>query len=101
MPSTHSCDTVGTTGLQKGLLSRSAQVRRNPSLVKPGDIFLLPQAPLDWFHTGLVIEVKGDVFVTIEGNTNEDGSRNGVGVFKRNRNFKKSSIDVFSIRPLV
>ncbi len=101
MPLTYSCDTVGTTGLQKGLLSRFAQVRKNPSLVKPGDVFLVQKTPNDWFHTGLVTAVRDSVFETIEGNTNEDGSANGIGVYKRSRNFMVSKLDVFSIEPLV
>ena len=34
-------------------------------------------------HAGLVIEVKGDHIVTIEGNTNPGGSSDGFGVFRR------------------
>lgn len=36
-------------------------------------------------HTGLVRAVNGSVFDTVEGNTNEDGSRQGIGVFTRER----------------
>lgn len=36
-------------------------------------------------HMGIVEVVNKDVLTTIEGNTNEDGSRNGVGVFRRKR----------------
>jgi peptidoglycan hydrolase-like protein with peptidoglycan-binding domain len=101
MPLTYSCDTVGTTGIAKGLLSRVATVRANPSIVKPGDIFLVQKTPNDWFHTGLITGVHGDLFDTIEGNTNTDGSSNGNGVYKRVRNFQTSKLDVFSIQPLV
>lgn len=101
MPLTYSCDTVGTTGIAKGLLSRVATVRANPSVVKPGDIFLVQKTPNDWFHTGLITGVHGDLFDTIEGNTNTDGSSNGNGVYKRVRNFQTSKLDVFSIQPLV
>ena len=100
MPLTYSCDTVGTIGLNKGLLKRFTEVRRDPSVVKPGDIFLVQKTPFDWFHTGLITAVHDSVFETIEGNTNEDGSHNGVGVFKRARNFKVQKLDVFSIEPL-
>ncbi len=34
-------------------------------------------------HTGLVSKVIGNNLETIEGNTNDDGSREGVGVFRR------------------
>ena len=49
MPLTYSCDTVGTVGLQKGILFRYTQIRNDPSLAKPGDIFLLQKSPNDGF----------------------------------------------------
>jgi peptidoglycan hydrolase-like protein with peptidoglycan-binding domain len=101
MPVTFSCDTIGTTGLRKGLLSRFSVVRNNPQLVKPGDIFLLQKTPNDWMHTGLITAIHEETFDTIEGNTNTDGSSNGNGVYKRVRNFRQSKLDVFSIEPLV
>jgi peptidoglycan hydrolase-like protein with peptidoglycan-binding domain len=101
MPLTYSCDTVATTGINKGLLNRVAAIRANPSIVKPGDIFLVQKSPNDWMHTGIITGVHGDLFDTIEGNTNTDGSSNGNGVYKRVRNFQSSKLDVFSIQPLV
>mgnify|MGYP003460819663 FL=1 len=101
MPLTYSCDTVGTTGLQKGLLTRFTTVRNNPSIVKPGDIFLLQKTPHDWVHTGIITAVGSDTFETIEGNTNGGGSSNGNAALKRVRNFRQSKLDVFSIEPLV
>lgn len=101
MPLTYSCDTVGSTGLQKNLLTRYQTARSNPSLIKPGDIFLIQKSTFDWYHTGIVIEVQGDVIETIEGNTNADGSSNGNAVLNRMRNFKQTKIDFFSIEPLV
>lgn len=101
MPLTYSCDTVGTTGLQKGNLSRYTKIRSNPLLVKPGDIFLLQKTPNDWHHTGIILSIGTETFETIEGNTNEGGSSNGNGVYKRVRNFMGSKLDVFSIEPLV
>ena len=62
---------------------------KNPSLIKPGDIFLLQKSPNDWTHTGIVIAVTGDVIETIEGNTNIAGSHNGNAVMNRIRNFKR------------
>ncbi|WP_262148634.1 hypothetical protein [Chryseobacterium foetidum] len=51
----------------------------------------------DWIHTAVIVDVIGDTFITIEGNTNNDGSSNGDGVYKRVRNFRKSYLDVFSL----
>lgn len=101
MPLTYSCDTMGSTASQKKLLIKNKDIKNNPSLVKPGDIFLLQKSALDWYHTGIITEVHEDYFETIEGNTNTDGSHNGNGVYKRTRNFQKQLLDVFSIEPLV
>ncbi|PKA84427.1 putative peptidoglycan binding protein [Ulvibacter sp. MAR_2010_11] len=100
-PLTYSCDTVGTVGLEKGLLTRYQKIRATPSIIKPGDIFLLQKSTLDWIHTGIITAVRNDVIETIEGNTNLAGSRNGIAVMKRTRNFQQSKLDVFSIEPLV
>jgi hypothetical protein len=101
MPSSFSCDEVGEAALAKGLLTRFAKVRNDPSVAKPGDIFLLQAEPHDWTHTGIIVSVGNDVFETIEGNTNNDGSNNGDRACKRVRNFRKQKLDVFSIEPLV
>ena len=101
MPLTFSCDTVGSTGLQKGLLTRFSEVRNNPGNVKPGDILLLQKAPHDWTHTAIITAIGDGIFETVEGNTNDGGSRNGFAAIKRIRNFRTSKLDVFSIEPLV
>lgn len=101
MPLTYSCDTVGTTGIQKKILTRFQAARTNPALIKPADIFLIQKTPNDWFHTGIVTAVHGDIIETVEGNTNSDGSHNGNAVMNRIRNYKQSKIDFFSIESLV
>ncbi|WP_433763605.1 peptidoglycan-binding protein [Flavobacterium ginsenosidimutans] len=101
MPLTYSCDTVGTTGLQKNILTRYQKARTNPALIKPGDIFLLQKTPNDWIHTGIVTAVHADTIETIEGNTNSGGSNNGNAVLDKIRNYKQSKLDFFSIESLV
>ncbi len=59
------------------------EAQDNPSLVKPGLIFLISTAG-GHGHCGLVKEVHGGNLTTIEGNTNPGGSREGIGVFLRN-----------------
>lgn len=54
----------------------------NAQTVKPGMIFLLDLGGGKG-HAGLVIEVRGDRIITIEGNTNPGGSADGFGVFRR------------------
>lgn len=101
MPLTYSCDTVGSFALTQRNLVRFANFRSNPSLVKPGDIFLIQKSPFDWMHTGIVVKVGADTIETIEGNTNSAGSHNGNAVFRRVRNFRQSKIDVVSLVPLL
>ncbi|WP_367914236.1 peptidoglycan-binding protein [Leadbetterella sp. DM7] len=100
-PLTYSCDVVGMTGLDKGVLVRNPNIRNGSATIKKGDIFLLRQSRLDWIHTGIIVEIEDKTFTTIEGNTNINGSSNGIGVFKRVRNYNTSIIDVFSIEKWV
>jgi hypothetical protein len=65
------------------------------------DIFLLQKSKNDWTHTGIIINAEDEILETIEGNTNEDGSRNGNRVRRRTRNFMKSMLDVFSVGSLL
>lgn len=101
MPLTYSCDTMGIEGLSKKLLLRYHEIRTNPSIIKPGDIFLCQKSRYDWTHAGIIVSAHDSIIETIEGNTNYEGSRNGVAVLRRTRNFRKSKIDVFSINPLL
>ncbi|MGI2035338.1 peptidoglycan-binding protein [Rhizobium panacihumi] len=54
----------------------------NPALIKPAMIFLLDTGGGKG-HAGLVESIDGDRLITIEGNTNDGGSREGYGVFRR------------------
>ena len=69
----------------------------NPGLIRPGHIFIMTFGSSGLGHTGLVERVTGGKLVTIEGNTNEGGSREGIGVFRRSlrkiSNINKGFID--------
>jgi len=54
----------------------------NPELVKPGMLFIMSTGGGNG-HTGIVEKVIGGRLVTLEGNTSEGGSREGIGVFRR------------------
>jgi hypothetical protein len=70
---------AGTRGIHR--LSAD-ECRDEPSLVQPGMIFIITTGG-GHGHTGLVEGVRGIALTTVEGNTNEDGSREGIGVFRR------------------
>ena len=66
---------------------KKAQLRKVPnraSGVKPGDIFIM-QFAHGTGHTGFVESIGNGVIHTIEGNTNDDGSREGYEVARRVR----------------
>jgi len=65
-----------------------AGTRARTELV-PGTIFLVrnKKNPSDWMHTGIVTAVMNDYFEAIEGNTNDDGDREGYEVCRRLRGF--------------
>lgn len=84
---------VKTGGVLKGwneanckkILAKDSKA--NPSLVKPGQIFIIDHGR-GYGHTGIVVEVNGGFIQTIEGNTNNTHSREGVGVFRLTRKIK-------------
>ncbi|MFV0261396.1 MAG: CHAP domain-containing protein [Kluyvera sp.] len=55
---------------------------------QPGDVMILDYGNGQG-HTGIVIEVNGNTLTTIEGNTNDDGSREGYEVAQRSRSAGK------------
>lgn len=54
----------------------------DPSLIKPGQIFIMSFGS-GTGHTGIIEKVEGGFLTTIEGNSNDGGSREGTGVFRR------------------
>lgn len=85
---TYSCDVLG--GAAKGA---QKLVAATSDKVVPGSVFLVRGAKAgDWVHTGIVIGVDGQTVTTIEGNTNDEGSREGYEVCQRIRN--RANLDV-------
>jgi hypothetical protein len=85
---TFSCDILASEGQMAGEFVSEVEARADTSLLKPGTVFLSRRTRRDWTHTGLVTRVDAkDVFSTIEGNTNDEGSREGYEVCARVRGF--------------
>jgi hypothetical protein len=88
MPLTPSfaCDELAKDAMKRGIF-----VTGGPSFdtshLTPGALFLVrrPSPQRGWHHTGIVIGVGPGTVTTIEGNTNEAGSREGVEVSRRVR----------------
>jgi hypothetical protein len=64
--------------------------------IRPGSLFLNRRTSTDWDHTGIVVKSVGEeVFLTIEGNTNDDGSREGYQVCQRVRGYEEKDFILF------
>lgn len=74
-PKTAGCDAIYQWAKRTGnLLDRP----------EPGCVFLVG-TPRDYTHTGFVAEVHPEMVITIEGNTNRAGEREGTCVMQRSR----------------
>lgn len=71
-----SCDALARDAKEKGIFFPG---NANPR-PEAGWVFVRRRVENDWNHTGLVIGAEATVFRTIEGNTNDDGSREGYEV---------------------
>jgi hypothetical protein len=76
LPMTASCDELLEFARKKGWLSETPKV---------GAVGLVMKNETDAVHTFLVTDVKRLSIHTIEGNTNEEGARDGYGVFEKSR----------------
>ncbi len=83
-PYAFGCDFLAAKGQEKGSFF-SVRKPADISLVKPGYLFLVRRTANDWTHIGIVESVQGDAMTTIEGNTNDEGSREGFEVCGRTR----------------
>lgn len=72
---------AGRPGARRILAAEAAD---NPGLVQPGQFFMLKTSETTG-HTGLIEAVAGGKLTTIEGNTNDTGAREGIGVFRRQK----------------
>jgi hypothetical protein len=68
----------------RALKITSADLVRQADRIQPGDQFIM-RFKAGTGHTGIVERVVGDVLHTIEGNTNDEGSREGFEVARRER----------------
>lgn len=102
LPNTLSCDVLGNHAIKHNRLIRNATLKKMTwaelkAAVKPGDLLNLSNTPTDWTHTALITAVHADHFETWEGNTNDEGSREGFEVCARIRNFHRQNVDVIQL----
>ena len=79
-----SCDQLAAQAKAAGIFLNE---HRAPNELRPGSLFLVRKSPTDWTHTGIVAEIHPEFFRTIEGNTNDDGVREGYEVCTLTRSY--------------
>jgi hypothetical protein len=86
-----SCDSLAAQGERIGHFVSETDISSGRVKIQdliPGSIFLVRRTPEDWTHTGIVTQFNEDSFDTIEGNTNDDGHREGYEVCARMRGIR-------------
>ena len=98
LPYFFSCDQFASWAKKHGkfIEGKSLTKKDRLSRIVPGDIFLIRKSENDWIHTGFV-HPKRDLqfFHSAEGNTNDEGSREGYEACRRTRSY--TNIDFISI----
>jgi hypothetical protein len=86
VPGSPSCDTLAAQAKETGRFVRERELARagRPAVAC---VFLVRRTPTDWVHTGLVTRFEDRVIRTIEGNTNDSGSREGFEAVERARGY--------------
>ncbi|MCB0334831.1 MAG: peptidoglycan-binding protein [Bdellovibrionales bacterium] len=80
-----SCDTLAAQAKAAGRFVSEAEARMRE--IPPGSLFLVRRTNTDWTHVGIVTAAHELHFETIEGNTNDDGVREGYEVCARSRGY--------------
>jgi len=81
-----SCDSLAASAKQRKVFVTEAAAADHTKLT-PGSFFLLRRTETDWVHTGIVTNIAAETVRTIEGNTNDDGTREGYEVCQRIRGY--------------
>jgi len=90
IPGSVSCDSLAAQGREAGRFVRDADLRKGKTTIgkmPTASIFLVRRTDSDWTHAGLVTAFDKGMFHTIEGNTNDEGSREGYEVCARRRGY--------------
>lgn len=95
LPRTGYCPAMADWARQNGRLVAAADVLAGKVALQPGWILLVWETdPLGYHHAGIVEEVLPmGAFTSVEGNSNSDGGREGIGVFRQHRSLHQLAAD--------
>lgn len=89
-----SCDTLAAQAKDAGLFVSEAEALHQE--IPAGSLFLVRRTSTDWTHVGIVEQAHEIFFETIEGNTNDDGVREGYEVCARSRGYANKDFILLS-----
>lgn len=85
----YSCDRIAQQGMENGFYLDEAIRSTTPLDELPQTcVFLVRRSADDWIHAGFVTRFRDQSFDTIEGNTNDEGHREGYEVCARIRAYQ-------------
>ncbi len=87
-PQAFGCDFLAGVAQGNGTFLRP-KTPADLASIKPGYLFLVRKTTNNWAHIGIVEAVQGETMLTIEGNTNDNGSAEGFEVCRRTRGIKE------------
>jgi hypothetical protein len=88
-----SCDYLAAQAQRHGFFV--SEIAARGILLPPGSIFVSRASDTDWDHTGVIVDSDPLTLTTIEGNTNDEGSREGYEVAMRTRSYSNRDFIVF------
>lgn len=88
-----SCDSLAAQAKTAGVFLRERDA--SPEKLTPGAMFLNRRTSTDWTHVGFVNSAQPSSFSTVEGNTNDDGDREGYEVCARRRGYSNKDYIIF------
>ena len=94
-----SCDTLAAQGQSSGRLVRDIDLLNGTNTIEDlsvSSIFLVRRTDTDWTHAGFATAFNEVSFETIEGNTNDEGSREGFEVCARSRGYDNKDFILLS-----
>jgi hypothetical protein len=100
IPNQVGCDQLSADAMATGRFISGTDVDAGATpleAIPRGSFFVQRRAPDDWNHVGIVISAMDRVMETIEGNTNDGGSREGHEVCRRIRGLKDK--DFITLQP--
>lgn len=101
LPRTYSCDVLGMAARKQGRLLVEPLTPEQRRRITPGSLFLVRKTGSDWTHTGIIVSASERELRTIEGNSNDEGSREGLEVCLRSRGYSRVDIALCDARSAV